>query len=291
MKIKARHIITIGAIILVGGIGYIQTKPPIVTPPPPPGGNCTMADASGCAVTAAQCAVTFTSGCRGTFLTFTNPTTADIGTPGVSNNSFLVNCNQNILLYAQATSAPGKHQGAVVSSPNGLGGYPVHINTIFTGTYNPNLVGFKGTTGCTGSGNRALTDVPDLVIDTPLVASGGVAVAGFGDDAFKFDTGFGCSGFVRVSDPGLTGACTGITVAGNINTGPLVSPNHQDCIQELGGDNAWFVDIRSGDFQNGIAGCIGDGGALYINAAAPSGGAGCVPQPSGANCQNPWLVC
>jgi hypothetical protein len=189
-----------------------------------------------------------------------------------------------------------------VSSPNGLGGYPVHINTIFTGTYNPNMVGFKGTTGCTGSGRRLLTDVPDLVIDTPLVASGGLPVAGFGDDAFKFDTGFGCSGFVKVSDPGLTGACTGITIVGNINTGNIYKPcggtnpgefpcNHQDCVQELGGDNVWMHDVRSGDFKNEIIGCIGDGGALYINAAAPSGGASCVPQPSGTNCMNPgWCV-
>ncbi len=260
------------------------TLPSFVTPPVSAG--CSTADASGCALTPAVCPAV------GTCLTYTNPTASLADLSGA--NPQLIRCKQDLKLYANTPSSPGHHNGAVVS---GDGNYPVTVITLFTGTNNPGLVGFQATNGCTGSGTGNI----DLIINTPLVSSGGVPVAGFGDDAFKFDRSAGCTNSIAQDDPGHTGACIGLNVAGIINAGPLVGTNHQDCVQTLGGDNVHFWDIRAGDFANGVIGCVGDGGALYINAAKPSqnlitpcGGAGqptCCSTTTGVNCKDPgWCV-
>jgi hypothetical protein len=245
------------------------------------GSTCTMTSAAASAQGAADCVAYGQT--HGTQLSITNPTAAQADVGGA--NPQLINCSgRSILTYVNAASAAGTHNGW---TKTGNGQYPVTLNVTFTGTNNPGVVGFKGTSGCYGQGTGAV----DLILNAPLVSSSGrQPTAGFGDDAFKWDRSFGCVNSVGQDDPGLTGtACPGMYIVGIWNAGPLISGNHLDCFQGLGGEGIHIAGARSGDFANGIAGCVGDGGAMYINSAAPS-----VNMPgqtcnttTGVNCQNP----
>lgn len=122
------------------------------------------------------------------------------------------------------------------------GALPVKVVLDFTN--NNTMFGARLNAGCTGDSNPATID---LILDV----RGNGQTRGTGDDAVR----------IMNESPGAHD----IQITGRADCGKRQSGAHQDGIHAIGGTNITFVDFTIGDYDGGVATCMGAGGVVFYS--------------------------